>query len=53
MTVTLELPAEALQQLRAEAGRRDLSVDALIAEFAGTLGVMSTDLVDSSVPVMG
>lgn len=38
MTVTLELPAEALQELRAEAERRDLSVDALIAEFAGTLG---------------
>lgn len=36
--MTLELPAEALQQLRAEAERRDLSVDALIAEFAGTLG---------------
>ena len=38
MTVTLELPDEAMRRLRAEAERRDLSVDALIAEFAGTLG---------------
>jgi len=37
MTVTLDLPEEVLARLRAEAERRELSVDALIVEMARSL----------------
>lgn len=37
MPVTVELPTEALRRLEAEAARRGVGIDAVIAEFAGTL----------------
>ncbi len=37
MPVTVELPAEALRRLEAEAARRGTSIDDVIAEFAARL----------------
>lgn len=37
MTVTLDLPDDAIERLRAEAGRRGITVDAPVAELATTL----------------
>ena len=37
MTVTLDLPAEAQARLRAEATRRGITLDQLIAELADSL----------------
>jgi hypothetical protein len=37
MSVTVELPDEALARLRAEAARRGVSIDTVIAEFAAQL----------------
>jgi len=37
MSVTVELPDEALARLRAEATRRGVSIDTVIAEFAAQL----------------
>ena len=37
MVVSVELPDEALARLQAEAGRRGLSLDELLAELAATL----------------
>lgn len=37
MTVTLDLPDDALERLRAEASRRGITVDELVAELAATL----------------
>jgi hypothetical protein len=37
MTVEVELPEEAVRRLRAEAGRRGVSVEQLIAELASEL----------------
>lgn len=39
MSVTVDLPAEALQRLEAEASRRGVSIGVVIAEFADTLPV--------------
>lgn len=39
MPVTVELPAEALRRLEAEAARRGVSIDDVIAEFAAALAV--------------
>lgn len=37
MSVTVEIPAEALARLEAEAARRGVSIDVVIAELADTL----------------
>ncbi|MFP5346047.1 MAG: CopG family transcriptional regulator [Actinomycetes bacterium] len=37
MSVTVDLPAEVLERLRAEAARRGLSIDEVIAELAEQL----------------
>lgn len=37
MSVTVEIPAEALARLEAEAARRGVSIDDVIAELADTL----------------
>jgi hypothetical protein len=37
MSVTIELPAEAEARLQAEASRRGISVDQVVAEFAAQL----------------
>lgn len=37
MTVTIDLPEDALARLRAEAKRRGVSIDLLIAELSGAL----------------
>ncbi|MEQ8716930.1 MAG: hypothetical protein RIE08_04900 [Acidimicrobiales bacterium] len=37
MSVTVELPVEALRRLEAEAARRGVSIDDVIAEFAAAL----------------
>ena len=37
MSVTVDLPAEALARLEAEAARRGVGIDVVIAEFADTL----------------
>ena len=37
MSVTVDLPAELVARLRAEAARRGVSVDAVIADFAARL----------------
>jgi len=37
VTITVDLPDEALSRLRAEAERRGISFDELLVEFAGTL----------------
>ncbi|MBI2705049.1 MAG: hypothetical protein HYX32_07135 [Actinobacteria bacterium] len=37
MSVTVDLPAEALRRLEAEAARRGVSIDAVITELADTL----------------
>jgi hypothetical protein len=39
MSVTVELPAEALRRLEAEAARRGISIDDVIAEFAARLPI--------------
>jgi len=39
MSVTVELPAEALRRLEAEATRRGVSIDDVIAELAANLPV--------------
>jgi hypothetical protein len=39
MSVTVELPAEALRRLEAEAARRGVSIDHVIAELAARLPV--------------
>lgn len=41
MSVTVELPAEALRRLEAEANRRGISIDDVIAELAAALPVES------------
>ncbi len=42
MTVTLDLPEEAQARLRAEAARRGVSVDLLIAQIAATFPAVTT-----------
>lgn len=37
MSISVDLPDEALSRLRAEAERRGISFDELLVEFAGTL----------------
>lgn len=37
MSLTVDLPDEALARLAAEAGRRGVSIEVVIAELAGTL----------------
>ena len=39
MSVTVELPAEALRRLEAEAARRGISIDDVIAELASRLPI--------------
>lgn len=39
MSVTVELPPEALRRLEAEATRRGISIDDVIAEFAANLPI--------------
>lgn len=41
MSVTVDLPAEALRRLEAEAARRQISIDDVIAELAANLPVES------------
>ncbi|MFV0316081.1 MAG: hypothetical protein ACK5O2_03855 [Microthrixaceae bacterium] len=43
MAVTVELPAEALRRLEAEAARREVGIDVVIAELAETLPADDTD----------
>ncbi len=42
MSVTVELPAEALRRLETEAARRGVSIDDVIAELASALPVESS-----------
>lgn len=42
MSVTINLPADVLARLRAEAARRGVSLDELIAELAGQLPTHDT-----------
>lgn len=42
MSVTVDLPAEALRRLEAEAARRGVGIDVVIAELAETLPAAST-----------
>ncbi len=43
MTLTIDLPESTLARLRAEAGRRGVSIDVLIAEFAEALPAEPVD----------
>lgn len=43
MSVTVDLPAEALRRLESEAARRGVGIDAVIAELAETLPAEDTD----------
>lgn len=43
MTLTIDLPESTLARLRAEAGRRGVSIDVLIAELAEALPVEPLD----------
>jgi len=53
MSVTIELPDDALGRLHAEAARRGLSIDAVIAELAGQLPVGQTAAPGQSLAFVG
>ncbi|MCB1030102.1 MAG: hypothetical protein KDA95_02110 [Acidimicrobiales bacterium] len=43
MAVTIDLPLDALHRLEAEAARRGVGIEVVIAEFAGTLDEADSD----------